>query len=64
MNRPVIEALTKARIAWDLLSDIWNMSLIKEDRQAIGQDGMEPMMRKLKEFIERMQASLRTESGQ
>lgn len=52
MNREVIEALIKARIANDLLSDIWNMSLIKEDREAIGQDGMEPMMRLLKTFID------------
>lgn len=47
-------AQAKSRIAYDLLSELWNMSLIAEDRALIGQDRMQPMMKTVKDYCDQL----------
>jgi len=53
------KTLAKLEAAWDLLADVWNQSLSSDLREAIGQDGMKPMMCQLKVQADYLRMKLR-----
>ena len=51
-------AQTRLRIAYDLLGDVWNESLPRDLREAIGQDHMKPVMQWLHDRIESLEQTI------
>lgn len=52
------KAIAKASVAYDQLCDLWNLSLVAEDREAIEQNSLDKFVRPLHEYVNRMQARL------